>query len=94
MPLYEYECSKCHFTLELMQKVGDPPPKKCPKCGGALKKRLSPPALQFKGSGWYITDYAQNKSSGKEGKKEKKPSAEKEVPSKEPKDTKPSNPSD
>jgi len=86
MPLYEYECSNCHFALELMQKVSDPPPKKCPKCGGALKKRLSPPALQFKGSGWYITDYAQGKSSDKEG--------EKEAPSKESKDTKPSNPSD
>lgn len=58
MPLYEYECSKCHKIIEIIQKVGETAPKKCPYCGGALKKLLSTPAIQFKGSGWYVTDYA------------------------------------
>ncbi|HHF52075.1 MAG: zinc ribbon domain-containing protein [Candidatus Aminicenantes bacterium] len=61
MPLYEYECTRCHKTIEKIQKVGDQGPKKCPYCGGTLKKLLSTPALQFKGSGWYVTDYAGSK---------------------------------
>ncbi|MFW6139995.1 MAG: FmdB family zinc ribbon protein [Acidobacteriota bacterium] len=60
MPLYEYECSKCHKKIEIIQKVGEPPPKKCPYCGGILNKLVSTPAIQFKGSGWYVTDYARN----------------------------------
>jgi putative FmdB family regulatory protein len=58
MPIYEYKCEDCGAEMEFMQKAGDAPKKKCPKCGGKLKKRLSAPALQFKGSGWYVTDYA------------------------------------
>jgi putative FmdB family regulatory protein len=61
MPLYEYECLKCHKKIEKIQKVGDKGPQKCPYCGGPLKKLLSIPALKFKGSGWYVTDYAGNK---------------------------------
>lgn len=58
MPIYEYECQSCDERFELMQKFSDKPVKKCPKCGGAVHKVLSPPALLFKGSGWYVTDYA------------------------------------
>ena len=58
MPIYEYECESCDERFELMQKFSDKPVKKCPKCGGAVHKVLSPPALLFKGSGWYVTDYA------------------------------------
>ena len=58
MPLYEYECAKCHKKIEKIQKVGDQSPQKCPCCGGALNKLLSIPAIKFKGSGWYVTDYA------------------------------------
>jgi putative FmdB family regulatory protein len=63
MPLYEYECDKCHHVFEVMQKFSDEPLSVHEQCGGAVHRRLSAPALQFKGSGWYITDYA--KSSGK-----------------------------
>ena len=58
VPIYEYECESCDERFELMQKFSDKPVKKCPKCGGAVHKVLSPPALHFKGSGWYVTDYA------------------------------------
>lgn len=58
MPLYEYKCTKCGSVFEVLQKVDDPPLKKCVRCQGPVKKLLSPPALQFKGSGWYVTDYA------------------------------------
>ncbi len=58
VPIYEYECESCDERFELMQKFSDKPVKKCPKCGGAVHKVLSPPALLFKGTGWYATDYA------------------------------------
>jgi putative FmdB family regulatory protein len=58
MPLYEYKCKKCGHRFEKIQKFSDPPVKKCPECGGAVEQLLSPPAVQFKGSGWYVTDYA------------------------------------
>ena len=58
MPLYEYECDGCGRRVEKIQKFSDPPLTKCEVCGGALRKLLSSPAIQFKGSGWYITDYA------------------------------------
>lgn len=64
MPLYEYDCGKCG-VFELVRKFADPPLVKCPTCGGELTKLVSAPAIQFKGSGWYITDYAR-KGSGKE----------------------------
>ncbi len=67
MPLYEYECSDCGHEFEVMQKASDPRKTKCPKCGGRLRKVISAPALQFKGQGWYITDYAR-KTGGKESK--------------------------
>ena len=71
MPLYEYRCTQCFRRVEIIQKVGDPPLEKCTVCGGAMKKVISSPAIQFKGSGWYITDYARKSSPDKsEAKKE------------------------
>ena len=58
MPIYEYECRKCKAYLEVFQKMDDKPPAKCSKCGGRLERLHSAPAIQFKGSGWYVTDYA------------------------------------
>jgi putative FmdB family regulatory protein len=58
MPIYEYECRKCKAHTEAFQKISDKPLTKCPKCGGRLDKLISSPAIQFKGSGWYVTDYA------------------------------------
>jgi|SRR5882672_7457601 len=58
MPIYEYECRKCKAHLEVFQKMSDKPPVKCRKCGGRLERLQSAPAIQFKGSGWYVTDYA------------------------------------
>jgi putative FmdB family regulatory protein len=59
MPLYEYECEACSHRFEKIQKFSDPLVDVCPNCGkGPVKKLLSSPAIQFKGSGWYITDYA------------------------------------
>jgi putative FmdB family regulatory protein len=58
MPLYEYQCDACAHRFEVIQKFSDAPIDTCPKCGGDVRKLLSSPAIQFKGSGWYITDYA------------------------------------
>jgi putative FmdB family regulatory protein len=58
VPIYEYECETCHHRFEVMQKFSQRPLKKCEKCGGPVHKLLSAPALVFKGSGWYVTDYA------------------------------------
>ena len=66
MPLYEYECEACHNRFERIQKFSDPPIETCAVCGkGPVKKLLSSPAIQFKGSGWYITDYAKKSSNDK-----------------------------
>ena len=60
MPLYEYRCAACGKQFELIQKFSDPAPDECPKCGkGPAHRLMSSPAIQFKGTGWYITDYAQ-----------------------------------
>lgn len=64
MPLYEYQCDTCGHRFERIQKFSDPPVAICPVDGGPVKKLLSSPAIQFKGSGWYITDYARKPSSG------------------------------
>lgn len=58
MPLYEYQCEQCGDHFEVIQKFTDEPLTRHEKCGGPVHRLLSPPALQFKGSGWYITDYA------------------------------------
>jgi len=62
MPIYEYKCEKCRKRFEKLQKISDPPCKKCPNCGGPLHKIVSSPAIQFKGKGFYITDYARTGS--------------------------------
>jgi putative FmdB family regulatory protein len=63
MPLYEYQCQSCEARFEKIQKFSDPPVEVCPKCGGSVKKLPSSPAIQFKGSGFYITDYPKKSSS-------------------------------
>ena len=71
MPLYEYQCQACERRFEVIQKFSDALLTVCEDCGGDLKKLLSPPAIQFKGSGWYVTDYGgKGKSDGDEGKKD------------------------
>ena len=69
MPLYEYECLECGHLTEVLQRMSDPPLAECPQCGSAVRKVLSAPAFQFKGTGWYVTDYADK---GKGGKKDEK----------------------
>jgi putative FmdB family regulatory protein len=92
VPLYEYQCKKCGHRFERILKFSDPPLKKCPECGGKVQQLLSAPAVQFKGSGWYVTDYARKgappsgdqepgtkpevKAEKAEGKAETKPKAE------------------
>jgi len=73
MPLYEYRCSQCFRRVEIIQKVGDAPLEKCQVCGGAMKKVISSPAIQFKGSGWYITDYARKSPPDKSETKSEAP---------------------
>jgi putative FmdB family regulatory protein len=98
MPLYEYQCKKCGHRFEKIQKFSDKMVKKCPDCGGVVEQMISAPAVQFKGSGWYVTDYAKKShvpagsDSGRESKKDDKPKSEgaakdgsaKETSSKEP----------
>jgi len=69
MPLYEYKCRGCGETFEIIQKFSDAPLETHPGCGGATERLLSPPALQFKGSGWYVTDYAGKNGKTKSGEK-------------------------
>ena len=64
MPLYEYQCKKCGHRFERIQRFSDPLVKKCPECGGKVEQLLSAPAVQFKGSGWYVTDYAKKPAGG------------------------------
>ena len=70
MPLYEYQCKKCKHKFEKIQKFSDPPVRKCPECGGPVEKVMHAPNVQFKGTGWYVTDY------GGKGEKAEKPKAE------------------
>lgn len=73
MPLYEFECKKCHHRFEKIQSVSAPDPE-CPKCKSKVERLLHAPAVQFKGSGWYATDYA--KKGASTGQSESKPAAE------------------
>ena len=66
MPIYEYSCKKCGAHLEVMQKITDKPPTRHARCGGKLEKEWSRTGFQFKGSGWYVTDYAGKKTDAKE----------------------------
>ena len=95
MPLYEYQCKKCGHRFEKIQKFSDKPVKKCPECGGPVEQTISAPAVQFKGSGWYVTDYARKshasassdtgtKDKDKDSKDSKKDEKKPESSSKEP----------
>jgi putative FmdB family regulatory protein len=75
MPIYEYQCTKCREVCEVLQRAKDKPLEKCPKCGGSVVKRISSPAIQFKGTGWYITDYAKKDSAPAGHKAETKSTA-------------------
>jgi putative FmdB family regulatory protein len=104
MPVYEYECTSCGQTFERLQSVSARPPRTCPHCqkAGTVRRRVSAPAFQFKGSGWYVTDYAGKGKAGKKGEgataessdgksaadKEGKSGAEKEAKKPEPKTAK------
>ena len=89
MPLYEYQCKKCGHRFEKIQKFSDRPVKKCPECGGPVEKTISAPAVQFKGSGWYVTDYARKSHApasdggSKDSKESKKDEKKTESSSKE-----------
>jgi len=85
MPTYEYECTNCGSRVELMQRVGDPPLKRCGKCSGRMRKVLFPVGVIYKGSGFYTTDYARKGSSfDDDGKREKKSDKKEPEPSSEP----------
>ena len=93
MALYEYACEKCGERVEIIQRYSDPPYKHCPKCGGDMRKLISSPAIQFKGSGFYKTDYAATSTapkaeSGTETKTESKPESKTEAKTETKADTK------
>jgi len=92
MPLYEYECKKCGHRFERIQKFSDPMVKKCPECGGKVEQMVSAPAVQFKGSGWYVTDYAKrsgsSSSSDSDGKSDSKKDSSESGESKDLKESK------
>jgi putative FmdB family regulatory protein len=73
VPLYEYKCLKCERRTEKIERVDGPHLKKCPHCGGKVESVITAPSIQFKGSGWYVTDYAGKSTAG--GSKEEKSSA-------------------
>lgn len=75
MPIYEYSCASCGRVTEALQRLSDPPLAVCPQCGGALRKLISAPAFQFKGQGWYVTDYAKKGGAAPGGRSEGAPAA-------------------
>lgn len=87
MPLYEYQCKKCKHKFEKIQKFSDPPIRKCPECGGPVEKVMHAPNVQFKGTGWYVTDYGgkgdKSEKSKPEGSSDKASSEKKESTTKE-----------
>lgn len=84
MPLYEYKCLKCGRNTEKIESVSGPHLKKCPHCGGKVEPVITAPAIQFKGAGWYVTDYGGKKPGTAEGDKADAPATEtKEAGSKE-----------
>ena len=83
MPLYEYQCVQCAERVEIIQRLSDPPYSHCPKCGGDMKKLMSAPAIQFKGSGWYKTDYAAKPAPKGESKGESKSETSESKPASE-----------
>ncbi len=86
MPLYEYQCDACGHRFEAIRKFSDEPLEVCPECGGHIQKLISAPAFAFKGTGWYVTDYAK-KDSVAAGKSDGAGSKDKESQSKDSKDS-------
>lgn len=80
MPLYEYLCEACGSRFERIQKYSDPPIAECPSCGGSVRKLISSPAFQFKGTGWYVTDYARAGSGDSADKDSKDSKDSKDAP--------------
>jgi putative FmdB family regulatory protein len=80
MPLYEYQCTACKERMEILQRVSDPPYTHCPKCGGEMKKLISSPAIQFKGSGFYKTDYASTSTAKPKESSESKSETKSDAP--------------
>ncbi len=90
MPIYEYQCTKCQHRFELLQRFTDPQVTECPRCGGEVQQMISAPAVQFKGSGWYVTDYAKKSSAGGSNGNKKSDKSEKTAESKPASESKPS----
>jgi putative FmdB family regulatory protein len=88
MPLYEYQCTNCGERVEILQRINDPPHGHCPKCGAEMRKLLSAPAIQFKGSGFYKTDYASKSAASSESKSETKTETKSEAKSETKSETK------
>ncbi len=80
MPLYEYRCKHCGNKIEVIQKFSDDPLSSCKECGGELEKMMSAPAIRFKGSGWYVNDYASKKTGGEKSTNGTKVTDSKEKP--------------
>jgi len=90
VPLYEYQCPKCGCRFERIQKFSDPDPKKCPNCGaGKVERLLHAPAVQFKGTGWYVTDYARKGGAAEPSKKEEHAAESSAAPAEEKAEAKP-----
>ncbi len=89
MPIYEFECRKCKARSEVLQKLNDKLPVKCSKCGGRLEKMISASAIQFKGTGWYVTDYAGNGKNGKRSEEKSESASTTTSDKSETKDTSP-----
>ena len=94
MPLYEYKCLKCNRRTEKIESVNGPHLKKCPHCGGKVESLISAPAIQFKGSGWYVTDHAGKKPASEPGKTGDSSSDKKDSTDSSPKDSKDSSTKD
>ena len=77
MPLYEYACLKCKRHTDKIENLNGPHLKKCPHCGGKVESVITAPSIQFKGSGWYVTDYGRKTAGGDSGKTEKGEKSEK-----------------
>ncbi len=86
MPLYEYECTRCGKRFELLQKFSDPSTAACAACGGTAHRQLSAAAIQFKGSGWYVTDYARKPAPAEKGESKSEAKSE---PAAKPEEKKP-----
>lgn len=82
MPLYEYQCQECENRFERIERVSAPSDGLCPSCGGAARRLLGAPALQFKGSGWYVTDYGKGNGNGSSPSTKNEPKVESKTESK------------